>query len=62
MQKQMDEAVRIAHLQMIQGVVARMNVNSFGLKTASVTLVAGCSHTTGRCRAPPSSSGWEARS
>jgi len=36
----MDEAVRIAHLQMIQGVITRMNANSFGLKTAAVTLVA----------------------
>ena len=36
----MDETARVAHLQMIQGVITRMGTNSFSLKTASTTLVA----------------------
>jgi hypothetical protein len=41
MQAKMDETLRVAHLQMIQGVITRMGSNSFSLKTASTTLVAG---------------------
>jgi hypothetical protein len=39
-ESKLDESVRSAHLQMIQGVITRMGSNSFNLKTASTTLVA----------------------
>ena len=36
-----DQQTRIAHLQMIQGVITRMAGNSFSLKTLAVTLTTG---------------------